>query len=537
MSHKPLSKEDHSKTRRHLVKATGLIGILTLVSRVLGLIRDIVSARSFGTSWQWDAFIYAFQIPNFFRRLVGEGALSPAFIPVYSECFEQKGKEMAFRFANVTMTFLAVMFTVFLIVLEISLSFLTQAHFLSPTLRMVTDLLRYFFPYLWLMSLFALGMGVLNSHKHFLAPSLGSIIMDIFWIAGVLWLVPLVGSDQAVQVRWLAVVVLISGIVQLFAELPPLYKMGFRVTWIFDLKSAELKKMFRLLMPAILGFAVVQLNILVDMTCGLMIGPGANSSLWYGNRLMQFPLGMFAVAMGTALLPTIAAQAARRELDAARQTLQFALKCISLIALPSSIGLMILGKPIIQFLFQHGQFDAVSTARTSAVLFFYTLGLFAYSCQRMIATGFYAIQDTRTPVRVAVVALLINIVLNIVLMVPMREAGLALATSISGIYQFLALVVLYQRKVARLDMRDLLMSLAKIVMATIAMGAVCFAIDQCFGKIWPSGNVIAMGIRIFANMMVSTLAYIGFCFVLRIEEMRKVKEWMFKKSVPQSNER
>ncbi len=516
-------------TKKHLLKAAGLMGAMTLCSRILGMIRDVISAKNFGTSWQWDAFLYAFMVPNFFRKLVGEGALSSAFIPVYSETLAQRGKEEAFRFAQVTVTFLVVILASFLLVAELALNAALKMGHFSSTISLTLDLLRGMFPYLWFMSFFVLGMGILNSHRHFLAPSLGPIIFDLFWIAGVLWIVPHAGEAFENQVRWLTVVILISGAVQLGAELPPLYRLGFRFRWVWDTACPGLIKTFRLLLPMILGFAVVQINILVDSTMGLMIGAGANSSLWYGNRLMQFPLGIFAIAMGTALLPTIVQQTARQELESVRKTLSFALRSIFLIILPSSVGLIVLSQPIIQLLFERGHFDAVSTSRTAAVLLCYSIGLFAYSGQKIMTAGFYAAQNTRTPVKIAVVSLLTNITLNLILMIPLKEAGLALATSIAGILQFSLLGFFYHRKIMRLDLREIFQSFFKITAASLVMGLVAWLIFKAAQQILPGSGTMILLVHVFSSIALSILAYAGLCFVFRVREVREALVWVREK--------
>ncbi|HXV28153.1 MAG TPA: murein biosynthesis integral membrane protein MurJ [bacterium] len=522
----PSVTPETGKTHKHLLKAAGLMGALTLCSRILGMIRDIVSAKNFGTIWQWDSFLYAFMLPNFFRKLVGEGALSSAFIPVYSEILAQKGKEEAFRFGALMFTLLATGLFLFLLVVQgLLITALSIGHF-PPIVRLTLELLRWMFPYLWFMSLFVLGMGILNSHRHFFAPALGPIIFDLFWIAGVIWVTPRAGTDFQNQVRWLTVVILISGAAQLLAELPALYRIGFKWRWVWDLAYPGLKKTYHLFLPAILGFAVVQINILVDATCGLVIGPGANSSLWYGNRLMQFPLGIFAIAMGTALLPTVSHQTAKKDLDSVRKTLSFALRSIFLIILPASVGLMILGGPIVQLLFQRGQFDAVSTSRTAAVLWCYSIGLFAYSGQKIFAAGFYAAQDTRTPVKIGIIALCANIVLNLILMVPMAEAGLALATSISGVLQFSLLCFFYQRKITNLDLRKISWSFIKITWASLAMGIlgwISFKIAQNF---MPGSGTMALLIQVFSSIFISIAAYIGFCLLFRVHEVREAFLWI-----------
>ncbi len=512
-------------TKKHLLEAAGLMGAMTLCSRILGMIRDVVSAKNFGTSWQWDAFLYAFMLPNFFRKLVGEGALSSAFIPVYSETLSQKGKDEAFRFAQVTLTLLIVVLAAFLLVMELVLNVVLKWGHFSPMITLTLDLLRWMFPYLLFMSLFVLGMGILNSHRHFLSPSLGPIIFDLFWIAGVLWITPQAGKAFENQVRWLTVVIVISGAAQVAAELPALYRMGFRIRWVWDMAYPGLKKTLHLFLPTVLGFAVVQINILVDSTCGLMIGEGANSSLWYGNRLMQFPLGIFAIAMGTALLPTIAAQNARQELESVRKTLSFALRSIFLIILPSSVGLIVLSKPIIQLLFERGQFDAVSTSRTAAVLLCYSIGLFAYSGQKIMTAGFYAAQNTRTPVKIAAASLLTNITLNLILMIPLKEAGLALATSIAGILQFSLLVFFYHRKTMRLDLQEIFQSFFKIGLASFAMGLTAWIVFNFSQKMIPGSNTMILLVHVLLAIFLSIASYLGFCFLFRVREVREAFVW------------
>lgn len=511
-------------TKKHLIQAAGVMGGLTLLSRILGMGRDIVSANFFGTSWQWDAFIYAFMLPNFFRRLVGEGALSSAFVPVYNETLEQKGKEAAFRFANVTGTMLVGLFVAFLLVLEVLLTFLLkwEGLRLSPTLYLAADLLRIFFPYLWLMSLFALGMGILNSHKHFFAPAAGPSLLNVFWIAGLFWVVPYLSQEMTAQIKWLAVILFISGFFQILSELPPLLKLGFRFRWVWDFYSAEFQRMLGLLTPAVLGFAVMQINILVDMTLGLLIGPGANSSLWYGNRLMQFPLALFAIGTGTALLPTLASQTARGEFEPVKRTLSFALRGVAFIVFPASVGLIVLKTPIVKLLFERGAFDAESTARTAAVLFAYSLGLFAYSAQKLLTAGFYAAQDTKTPVKISVIALLSNIVFNLILMGPLKEMGLALATSISGILQIILLFWFYQRKVLPLDLKGIFGSWLKILAASLSMGWVSLQAYDLLSRYFPGEDLISFGVVVFGSILMGCIAYGLLCFVFRVQEMHRI---------------
>ncbi len=523
--------QDKMTGKKHLVKAAGIVGLMTLASRVLGMIRDILTAKQFGTSWQWDAFIYAFMLPNFFRRLVGEGSLSTAFIPVYSETLQQKGPAAAFRFANVVNTVVTGILFIFMLVVEIALQILMHVQFSDPRLHLAIDLLRIFFPYLFFISLFAFGMGVLNCHQHFFTPSLGPVILDLAWIGAIVWILPLAGKIPEDQLHALAWVLLFSGFLQFAVDIPPLMKMGFRFRWIWDSTNEGLRKAGRLLLPAIMGFSIVQLNLLLDTSCAYFIGPGANSALWYGTRLMQFPLGVFGIAMGTALLPMIANQVARKEMEAAKHTLSFALRAVALILFPCAVGLMVLRVPIVQLLFERGHFDAVSTARTASVLFYYSIGLFAYSGEKIVASGFFAMQDTRTPVIMGVVSLIINGILNVILMRFMQESGLALATSIAAIAEFIFLMMIYNRKISPLPLMQMTRSVVKILAASVAMGICCVFVFREFSLFFPGKTVFAMLVRVFGSISISTLAYVGFCLLFRVSEIREAWEWMKKRKV------
>jgi putative peptidoglycan lipid II flippase len=270
----------------------------------------------------------------------------------------------------------------------------------------------------------------------------------------------------------------------------------------------------------------VQINISVDMTLGMMIGPGANSSLWYGNRLMQFPLGIFALAMGTALLPMLAQQIARGEADASRRTLSFALRSIFFIIIPSSVGLIVLREPIIRMLFERGEFDAVSTARSSAVLLGYTIGLFAFAGQKIMNSGFYAAHDSKTPMRTSVFSLLSNIVLSVILMIPFREAGLALGTSISGIIQLGQLIYYYPKKVGPFPFHEIAFSFIRILLASLVMGFVGYFCLEILRHWFPGQSTGMQLLQVFGSIFFATVSYLALCYVCHVPEAREAWEWI-----------
>ncbi|MCB9800306.1 MAG: murein biosynthesis integral membrane protein MurJ [Candidatus Omnitrophica bacterium] len=504
----------------HLLRAAGLMSLMTLFSRVLGMARDVVSAKAFGTSWQWDAFLYAFMLPNFFRRIVGEGAFSSAFIPVYAETLHQKSTEEAFRFVNNILTLLASGLLLLLLIAEAGFGILLKSGHLNGTLLLTCELSRTLFPYLLFMSVYALFMGILNSHRHFLMPAVGPLLLNILWIGGTLAVMGAFGGDMARQVHVMAWVLLVAGALQMIIQIPPLLKLGFRMRPVWDLASTQLKKVGALMLPSLLGFAVFQINIMVDMSLSLAIGEGANSSLWYGTRLMQFPLGVFAIAMGSALLPTISRQTAQKNHDEARKTLSFALRVVFLIIIPCAFGLIVMAKPIVRMLFERGHFDALSTHRTAAVLVAYSIGLFAYSGQKIITTAFYAAQDTRTPVTTGIVALITNVCFNLILMGPLKEAGLALATSLSGLIQFFTLMVLYNRRITALEFSEVWRSFLKITAASAAMALSAFFVFRYLEHSFSGGSTSVQLLQVGGSIGCAVVTYLVFCFLFRVDEMK-----------------
>jgi len=282
----------------------------------------------------------------------------------------------------------------------------------------------------------------------------------------------------------------------------------------------------KLILPAVLGFAIVQTNVLVDMTLGFWVGAGANSSLFYGNRLMQFPLGVFAIAMGTALLPAISHHAARKEMEEAKRALSFALRSVFFIILPSTVGLIVLRTPIVQLLFERGQFDAASTARTAFVALCYTIGLFAYSGQKIVVTGFYSLQDTKTPMKIGAVTLLLNIVFNLILMGPLKEGGLALATSIAGIFNFVALLYLYHRKISDFPLGEIFTSSVRILVASLGTGWLAWQFYQGIYGWVNAGQTTRLLASVLGSVSLASGVYLVLCFFLRVPEPRDALEWL-----------
>ena len=416
----------------------------------------------------------------------------------------------------------------FLVVVAGTLFILQKIPSLPPVVHLTCELLQIFFPYLFFIALCALAGGILNCHQRFFSPALNPILLDIVWIFAVLWVMSLTGVPPERKVFLLAGWIFASGVLQLGIQIPSLLQTGYKPRFEFDFSHPGLRQVGKLILPAILGFAVMQINILVDTTMAFWIGAGANSSLWYGNRLMQFPLGVFAIAMGTALLPTISHHTARNEIEEAKKSLSFALRSIFFIILPATAGLIVLRTPIVRLLFERGEFDAVSTARTAFVVLCYTIGLFAYSGQKLIVTGFYSLQDTRTPVKIGAVSLILNIILNLLLMGPLREGGLALATSISGIVNFTALLYLYDRRISGFPVKELVSSSLKILVASLVMGGFAWQFYQWIDSHAGGGVTVRLLAGVFGSIALSLPIYVGLCLLLRVPEVHEALQWIRK---------
>jgi len=432
------------------------------------------------------------------------------------------------------LTLMVTAFVVILFFIEIALAAVLEWGVMPARVELIIDFLRFFFPYLALISISALWMGVLNSHRHFFGAAFSPVALNIIWIAGTLWVTVFADKGQAYQLRMLAGIMLFAGVVQMAVEWPSLLKIGYTFRWIWDRAYPDVKRVFALLLPVTLGFAAMQINLMVDMTLSFWIGPGANSSLWYGNRLMQLPLGLFAVGMGTALLPAIASQIAAGKTQLAEKNISFALRSIFLLVIPCSAGLIVLSTPIVRFLFERGEFDAESTRRTAQVLLCYAIGLFAHSGQKIITTGFHASQDTKTPVKSTMIALAVNFAFNLILMWPLKEAGLALATTISGIVQFFYLAIVLHRKTLRLPVREIVVSFAKICIAGTVMSFFAFFFYGFMEEIAPGGKLLEQGLRLFSTMTLSGLVYFICCFFLRAEEVHAAAALIFKRKKPRA---
>uniref|UniRef100_UPI003365A0F1 murein biosynthesis integral membrane protein MurJ n=1 Tax=Candidatus Albibeggiatoa sp. nov. BB20 TaxID=3162723 RepID=UPI003365A0F1 len=417
-----------------LLKSTAIVGGVTMISRIFGFIRDVVIAHTFGAGVATDAFLVAFKIPNFMRRLFAEGAFSQAFTPVLSEYKTQRNKEEVHDLVNhvagslggllAIITILGILCAPLLIII-FAPGFINQ----PDKYQLTSDMLMLTFPYLFFIALTAFAGSVLNTYGKFAIPAFTPVLLNICMIGATLFLAPY--FEQPVMA--LAWGVLIAGVVQLCFQIPFLYRLGLVPRPKFNLKHEGVARIHRLMLPALFGVSVSQINLLFDTLLASFLVTGSVSWLYYSDRLMEFPVGVFGLALATVILPNLSKLVAENDNEAFEATLDWALRWVFLIGVPCTFGLAILSAPTLTTLFYGGEFTEHDIARASHSLIAYSVGLTGFVLIKVLASGFYSRQDTKTPVKVAVVSMVSNMVMNMAFIYHLQHVGLALATSIAAL--------------------------------------------------------------------------------------------------------
>jgi putative peptidoglycan lipid II flippase len=497
-----------------LARLAGGIGLATLASRILGLVKTILIAKFFGVGIFADAFFVAFQIPNVMRRLFGEGGLQAAFIPVFTECMKKDGESSAWKMASaVANILLASLFIVsgLGVLLAPFITRLLVPGFDAESATITADLLRIMFPYIFFIGLTALGMGILNSLKHFAIPAIAPIILNLFMIAALLFFIT---PETRGGIIILSASVILGGVGQLLIQLPLLKAKGMQFKLIFN--HPRVKKIFSLMTPAVLGLVIHEVNIIVDRICAsfaFIVGEGAISALTYGMWVVQVPIAISSTAIATATFPRLAAYAAEGEIVKLRQMFSFSFRTALALLIPASAGIIVLRNPIISLLFERGAFDAHAAEITASALLFYSIGLFAYGAVHILSKTFYSLQDMKTPLRAATVAMVSNIALNIILMFPLGLGGLALATSISAIINMLILIFLLNRRIGGIEGKEILNSLFKIIPITVIIALLCHILMEMFTNEF---------LRVLIPIAAGGAFFIGASLLLRLKEVEGV---------------
>ena len=497
----------HANDPPALLRSSATVGAATMLSRVLGLVRDVVLANVIGANGNADAFFVAFKIPNFLRRLFAEGAFAQAFVPVLADTREKGGlkavRELVDRVAGVLGGTLLVLTLLTIFASPVVATIFAPGFLRDPAkLALTGDLIKITFPYLLLISLTGFAGAILNTYRRFAVPALTPVLLNLSLIAAALWLTPAFEEPAFA----LALGVLIAGFAQLLFQVPALAGIDLvpRPRWAPE--HDGVKRILVLMVPALFGVSVSQINLLLDTVLASLLPTGSVSWLYYSDRLTELPLGVFAIAIATVILPTLSGQRARADDPAFSETLSWAIRSVLLIAIPATVALAFLAEPLLVTLFQYGAFGAQDRVMAAVSLQAYSLGLGAFMLVKVLAPGFYAREDMKTPVRIGIIAMGTNMVLNLLFVLPLLwwfnigHAGLALATSVSA---WLNAVLLYRglRLHGVLSITGIPVGwMIRIVLATLLMTLVLWWFTPNI-TLWENWNAWHRGYRL-----------VGLCF-------------------------
>lgn len=514
----------NSMATGRIARSTGLLALATGMSRLLGFARDIFIARLFGTTAAAQAFVVAFRLPNLLRDLVAEGAVTSAFVPVLSWYKAKRPREEFWSLSHALFNQLFVLVCVLgvagVLVAPQIVRLIAPGFVADPEKFALTVLLtRILFPFITLVGLWAYFMGLLNTLGHFTLPALGPAILNVAMMAACIWWVPRTNPGIAA----LAIGVMIGGVIQLVIQVPLALRLGFRWRWCWTHPGSS--EILRLLGPRMVGSAVYQANVLIDTilaSMSVIVGEGAVAAIYFANRLVQLPLALFGTASAQASLPALAEQAAHEDMKGFRATLLSVIRMVGFVILPSAVGLIVLAFPIVGGLLERGAFDHRSTVMTAQALMCYALGLPAYAMSKVMTGALYALRDTWTPVRLAIEAVMISVVLSLALMWPFKIAGLALAAAITNTLNAYRLTRRMERRLDASLLAPVAAAMLRMCAASAIMGLGCWAFWSLAGlHRWPWLGLAAV-------IAASITCYVGVCRILRVEELSTAARWLSK---------
>ncbi|OGC86932.1 MAG: murein biosynthesis integral membrane protein MurJ [candidate division Zixibacteria bacterium RBG_16_48_11] len=513
-----------------LFRSAGLVSLATLVSRLFGLIREQVFAVLFGAGLAVDAFVTAFRIPNLLRDLFAEGVLSSAFVPVFTEDLTKSGKEAAWKTANIVIS--TVILVTGIIVLLGILASPTLVKAIAPGFgkiagkwELTTLLTRIMFPFLLFISLAAVAMGMLNSLHRFSVPAFAPVMLNLGMILSGFFLCPFFSEPMV----GMAIGAVLGAIGQFAIQIPALRKEGYRFYFMLDFKDAGLRKVFFLMTPAILGLASTQINIFVATQIASFLAQGSVAYLNYAYRLLFFPLGVFGVAIATVSLPAFSKLIATGDNQGALNSFYSAIRLVFFLSLPSTVFFCVAGEPVVSALYQYGKFNYQDTVNTASALLFYSLGLFAFGAVRVTVSLFYALKDAKTPVKISVIAVSVNIIANLLLMKPLGFRGLALATSISGVLNFLLLLTALNKKMGAIDFRKLRTGFVQCLLASLLMGVMLWVFLRYYQLDLSTASLNQKVVEILLLLGLAGLSYLIFSKLLKVSELDQIFSSFFKR--------
>ncbi|NLS95164.1 MAG: murein biosynthesis integral membrane protein MurJ [Planctomycetaceae bacterium] len=528
----------HRRGEQHrLISGSRVTAFGTLVSRVLGMLRDAATAALFGLSGGgvMDAFVLAFRIPNLFRRLFGEGVLAASYLPVLSAALERDRAE-AWKLVSAVLLRLAVGLTALVAAGEVVLGAVALAGNGDPEIQRFTVLAAIMLPYALFICLAAQAAATLHALGRFALPASIPTILNLVWLAAAVFVAPWYSSDKVVQAQVMAVAIVAAGVVQFSVQIPALRRNGFQFDYNPEAVQHELRQIARAMGPMVLGLMVTQINTLMDSVIAwLLAAPdaakttigwlggvsypmeqGAVAALYYGERLYQFPLGILGIAVATAIFPLLSRHAARNDHASLSEDLTLGLRLVLFLGIPAGVGLVMLAEPLARLLYERREFTSEDTVRTARVIWSYALGVWAYCALPVLVRGYYALGDRLTPVRVGVTVVAVNFCLNLALIWPLAEAGLAVATSIGASLQVAILAVVFSRQNLPIRWRAMTATVLRTLVATSAMAA------GCYGSAWllpPGSGLVASLLGVLVPFGVAVIAFLATARMLRAPEL------------------
>lgn len=512
-----------------MLKSSGAMGVATLTSRVLGMVREMVYAAFMGDGPIASAFKLAFMVPNLFRRLLGEGALTAAFIPIFKDKERNSTPEDMWRAANAVISALCAVAGALVVVVMLGISVaLHFGDFGEYNILMLT-LLQIMFPYLIVVCLAAIFMGMMNARGHFFLPAMGATLLNGFMILTVLVVAPRFGKTLDEQIFALAFGVLIAGTAQALYQLPALYREGFRLQWITPWKDETVRQVAMKMIPGTMGVAAFQLNVLITQTVAFKVEPSLVASFDYAVRLMELPQGVFGISLATFLLPTLAGLAAEKKYGEFRDTLNQGLNHLLFVNVIASVLLVILAEPIVRLLFQNGKFDMFSTNRAAFALVWLAPGLVAFSATNILARAFYAVGDTSTPMKISMVCLGLNLIFALWLIGPYRQGGLALANTMSSAFNVWLLHYALRRKLKSFNMNAVMKNVWPVLTAAVLAGMVAWLLLKLWSKHIGHATVLARIGEVFVPSLIAGLIYWAVAHWLKVPSAHEVWELVARK--------
>ena len=519
------------------------VSSLTLLSRIAGLARDATLAHFIGAGWVMDAYAMAFRLPNLLRQLLGEGALSAAFIPVFTDYLERGGRKAANRFMSLMIVVLVAALAAVTLAADgafLALRYFTEA---GSKWHLIFGLATVLFPFGIMVCLVALLQAALNCRQHFAMPALAPVVLNLCIIGGALAAGLWLSGDPVVQVYLIAGAILLAGILEIVIQVPAMRRTGLDFRPVWDLRDAGLRRVLYLIGPMALAIGLVQFNVFFDSLIANLLSPGHNdpatfhlgpweipypmkegaaSVLYYGPLIYQFPLGVFAIALATVVFPVLSRQAVHRDFLGLAKTTSHGVRLMLFVGIPAGLGIIIVCEPLIRLFLGHGRFAEApdAAARTAWVASLFALGIWAYSANHIFLRAFYALENIRTPLRVALLAAGLNLLLNLTLVWPLAEGGLALSTVIAAVFKFAVLAWLLNARCANLEWRSIGASALRTLVAAAAMGVATWAAVHWAAPLLPLAGRRLYAAQLFGGMAVGAGVFALAAWLLRLGELR-----------------